>query len=158
MQICPHCGHDNFEGVIYCEQCGVALVAVPIATRQLEGDEQQSDTDRLGSEAVLILQVGEDETPILVQMRNEVVLGRMSQTDQLKTFINLVPYGADEAGVSRQHARLQRVEDAVYVMDLNSTNGTRVNGEPLQASVEKHLRDGDELMLGRLRVFVFFKT
>lgn len=158
MQICPHCGYDNFEGVIYCERCGVALVAVPLSTRQLEGNEERGGTDRLGSEGVLILQVGDDETPILVQIRKEVILGRLSQVDETKTYINLVPYGADEAGVSRQHARLLRDDAAVYLMDLDSTNGTRLNGEQLPPAVEKRLRDGDEITLGRLRLYIFFKV
>lgn len=159
MQICPHCGYDNYEGVVYCERCGVALVAVPISTRKLEDTEfGKGGTDRLGSDRVLILQIGNDETPILVQIRNEVILGRLSQVDDTCTYLNLVPYGAEDAGVSRRHARLLRDEDLLYVMDLNSTNGTRLNGEVLPASVEQRLRDGDELTLGRLKVSVFFKT
>lgn len=159
MQICPHCGYDNLEGVVFCERCGVALVAVPISTRKLEDTEfGRGGTDRLGSDRVLILQIGNDETPILVQIRNEVILGRLSQVDDTSTYLNLVPYGAEDAGVSRRHARLLRDEDMLYLMDLNSTNGTRLNGEVLPASVEQRLRDGDELMLGRLKVSVFFKT
>lgn len=159
MQICPHCGYDNLEGVVFCERCGVALVAVPIATRKLEETEfGKGGTDRLGSDRVLILQVGSEETPILVQVRDEIILGRLSQVDETRTYLNLVPYGAEEAGVSRRHARLLRDNDTLYLMDLNSTNGTRLNGEVLPASVEKQLRDGDEVTLGRLKVSVFFKT
>ena len=158
MQLCPHCGYENYEGVVYCERCGVALVAVPLSTRQLEGSDQGGGTDQLGSESVLILQVGDDETPILVKIRTEVILGRLSKNDDNITYINLAPYGADEAGVSRRHARLLRADDAVYVTDLGSTNGTRLNGEPLPASVEKRLRDGDEITLGRLKVYIFFKS
>ncbi len=158
MQLCPHCGYENPEGVIYCEQCGVALVAVSLSTRQLDDAEEFGGTDRLGEEQVLILQVGDDETPILVKIRNEVILGRLSKTEENVTYINLAPYGADEAGVSRRHARLLREEDAVFLADLNSTNGTWLNGEPLQAAVEKRLRDGDEITLGRLKVYVYFKV
>ncbi len=158
MQLCPHCGNENYEGVIYCERCGVALVAVPLATRQLEGGEEGGGTDSLSSEGVLILQVGEGSAPILVQMRTDVILGRLSQSDDKSTYLNLTPYGADDAGVSRRHARLMREGQAVYLTDLNSTNGTRLNGEPLPASVEKRLRDGDEIMLGRLKVYAFFKS
>ena len=159
MQICPHCGWENFEGVIYCDRCGVALVALPLATRQLvESGSERGGTDKLGVEGVLILQVSGDETPILVQIRSEVVLGRVTEPSEQVTYINLSPYGADEAGVSRRHARLLRDGNAVYLMDLNSTNGTRLNGELLPAGVEKRLRDGDEIMVGRLKVYVYFKT
>lgn len=48
--------------------------------------------------------------------------------------------------VSRHHARLQVQEGRVQVEDLDSTNGTRLNGEPLRGAVE--LRAGDRLTIG----------
>ncbi|GAB4417911.1 MAG: forkhead-associated protein [Anaerolineae bacterium] len=158
MQICPHCGWENFEGIIYCDRCGVALVNLPLATRVLSGSQgEQVRVDALGPDGVLILQVEQHDSPIMVQLRQDLILGRVTQTGDLTTYINLTPFGADEAGVSRRHARLLRDGNAVYLMDLNSTNGTRVNGEALAAGVEKRLHDGDELLLGRLKVYVYFK-
>jgi hypothetical protein len=158
MQICPHCGTENLEGMIYCQSCGVALGPVAISTRQLENDGARGGTDKLGAENVLILQLEDDDMPILVQVRDEIILGRVTEQGDNTTFINLTPYGAEDLGVSRRHARLLRDHKAVYLMDLKSTNGTRLNGEPLSPSVEKRLRDGDEIMLGRLRLYVYFKT
>jgi pSer/pThr/pTyr-binding forkhead associated (FHA) protein len=158
MQICPHCGTENLEGMLYCQKCGVALGPVPISTRQLPDYEGHGGTDLLGADNVVILQVGNDETPILIQVRSEVVFGRVTEQSDTTTYINLTPYGADDLGVSRRHARLLRDGKAVYLMDLNSTNGTLLNGETLPASVEKRLRDGDEIMMGRMRVYVYFKT
>ena len=158
MQTCPHCGWENFEGIIYCDRCGVALVRLPLATRTLAGSpETQVRADTLGPDGVVILQVGEADSPFMIQIRGEIILGRISQASEEATYLDLTPFGADEAGVSRRHARLLRDGRAVYLMDLNSTNGTRVNGEPLAAGVEKRLRDGDEIRLGRLKVFVYFK-
>jgi hypothetical protein len=158
MQICPHCGTENLEGMIFCQSCGVALGAVALSTRQLESDEQRGGTDRLGAENVLVLQLEDDEIPIMVQIRDEIILGRMTEQGDNVTYINLTPYGAEDMGVSRRHARMLRDHKSVYLMDLKSTNGTKVNGEPLSPSVEKRLRDGDEIMLGRLRIYVYFKT
>jgi pSer/pThr/pTyr-binding forkhead associated (FHA) protein len=47
--------------------------------------------------------------------------------------------------VSRRHAEVRRVGDAVVVNDLGSTNGTRVNGVPIR---EQHLASGDEITVG----------
>ncbi|BCB84302.1 DUF1707 and FHA domain-containing protein [Phytohabitans suffuscus] len=54
--------------------------------------------------------------------------------------------------VSRRHAMLTSVDGQWMVVDLGSTNGTRVNGWRLQ--VQTPLRPGDQLDLGlqRLRV------
>ncbi len=48
--------------------------------------------------------------------------------------------------VSRQHARILIQEGRVLVEDLGSTNGTRLNGEPVRGLVD--LRTGDRLALG----------
>jgi ABC transport system ATP-binding/permease protein len=55
----------------------------------------------------------------------------------------------DEPLVSRRHARLERRGEAWVVVDLGSTNFTRVNGERVLR--ERELVHGDELRLGRAR-------
>jgi hypothetical protein len=48
--------------------------------------------------------------------------------------------------VSRLHAKLQEDQGHIIFTDLNSTNGSRVNGHPVQLRV---LRPGDHLQIGR---------
>lgn len=55
----------------------------------------------------------------------------------------------DDPSVSRRHARLERAADGWYVEDLGSTNGVKVNGARVERS---HLRDGDEVTLGSVRL------
>jgi pSer/pThr/pTyr-binding forkhead associated (FHA) protein len=55
----------------------------------------------------------------------------------------------DEPLVSRRHARLERRGEAWVVVDLGSTNFTRVNGE--RVLYERELAHGDELQLGRAK-------
>lgn len=52
----------------------------------------------------------------------------------------------DEPLVSRQHARLERRGGGWVVIDLGSTNLTRVNGEVVR---ERELVHGDELTFAR---------
>jgi pSer/pThr/pTyr-binding forkhead associated (FHA) protein len=54
----------------------------------------------------------------------------------------------DEPLVSRRHARLERREGRWYVVDLASTNATRVNGGVV---TEWPLNPGDELRFARAR-------
>jgi hypothetical protein len=51
----------------------------------------------------------------------------------------------DAPDVSRRHARLERSGRHVRIYDLNSTNGTRINGESVHIS---DLQPGDEIRLG----------
>ncbi|XHX79573.1 MAG: FHA domain-containing protein [Stenomitos frigidus ULC029] len=56
--------------------------------------------------------------------------------------------------LSRRHAAIQHIEDqGFYLIDFKSTNGTFVNGEPIQHCVL--LKDGDQIRLGSL-AFTFF--
>lgn len=48
--------------------------------------------------------------------------------------------------VSRFHAKMQEDDGHVILTDLESTNGTRVNGHPVQLRV---LRPGDQVGIGR---------
>ena len=51
--------------------------------------------------------------------------------------------------ISRLHAKLQDDNGNVIFTDLNSTNGSRINGHPVQLRI---LRPGDHLQLGRCMV------
>ncbi len=50
--------------------------------------------------------------------------------------------------VSRKHARLEWRKDKWMLVDLQSTNGTFLNGKRLQAEVETELKAGDEVQFG----------
>jgi len=50
-----------------------------------------------------------------------------------------------DPGVSRRHLEVRRRGAELVLTDLGSTNGTRVNGRPVQTQV---LRDGDRIELG----------
>jgi diguanylate cyclase (GGDEF)-like protein len=49
--------------------------------------------------------------------------------------------------VSRRHARIEQRADGLYLLDLESTNGTFVNDEP-QRLRERRLRRGDQFSVG----------
>jgi hypothetical protein len=52
----------------------------------------------------------------------------------------------EDSNVSRRHAELRRDGPDVVVVDLGSTNGTRVNGAQVRT---QRLNDGDEVTIGR---------
>ena len=51
----------------------------------------------------------------------------------------------DDPGVSRAHAELRVADDDVELVDSGSTNGSKVNGKPVNSA---RLRDGDRLTFG----------
>lgn len=63
-----------------------------------------------------------------------------------------VNYVLQDMSVSRMHVKFYQKDgtDEIYMMDLNSTNGTNKNGVPLDVNEEVLIRPGDEIQLGKL--------
>ncbi len=58
-------------------------------------------------------------------------------------------------GVSRKHARLVRTDGDFFIEDLNSANGTFVQGERIS---RQKLKDGDQIQLGPTAIFRYSIT
>lgn len=56
---------------------------------------------------------------------------------------------SDDSLVSRRHALIEFSQGEYTVKDLNSTNGTFVNGKPLQKMEKRLLAAGDVVMVGK---------
>ncbi len=93
---------------------------------------------------------------------NRVTLRVLDGADRGRMFANIDPpvtIGREEGNViqlndervSRFHAKIQLDHERIVMTDLDSTNGTRVNGEDIQL---RNLRFGDVIQIGRT-VMVF---
>jgi DNA-binding winged helix-turn-helix (wHTH) protein len=58
--------------------------------------------------------------------------------------------------VSRRHARISRTSDGVTLTDLDSKNGTCVNGTPLKGEIV--LRDGDKIQIALAAELMFIAS
>ncbi len=68
--------------------------------------------------------------------QNEIIIGRDSGND----------IQIDNVAVSREHARIISGPDYYLIEDLNSTNGTFVNGKKIN---KKFLQEVDEITIGK---------
>jgi pSer/pThr/pTyr-binding forkhead associated (FHA) protein len=57
----------------------------------------------------------------------------------------------DRDTISKLHARIDREEDSYYIEDLNSTNGTFVNEEPLAYKERRKLNSNDIVSFADIR-------
>ena len=55
----------------------------------------------------------------------------------------------NDESVSRRHAEVRRQGSSIVVVDLGSTNGTKVNGSGVR---EQQLADGDQILVGTTRL------
>ena len=60
----------------------------------------------------------------------------------------------DDIKASRFHAELRTTAEGMEVIDLNSTNGTFVNGECLTPTQPRALHEGDEIVVAKTRFTV----
>lgn len=63
---------------------------------------------------------------------------------------NLTDYVIARDTISRLHVRIDRKDDRYWLTDLNSTNGTAVNGRQLEANEEVLLQAGDRVDMADL--------
>jgi len=93
---------------------------------------------------------------IQVAARESLIIGRADPRRGILADIDLTPYAAHVLGVSRQHARVSVKNDRVTIEDMNSANGTFLNGHVLTSGQEYRLRHGDQLSFGQLHLQVQF--
>jgi pSer/pThr/pTyr-binding forkhead associated (FHA) protein len=86
-----------------------------------------------------------DETPRVFQLDlPDNLIGRTSISRDIHPEIPRT-----DSGVSHRHAKLLRQVDGNFVVrDVGSTNGTSLNGKPVEPGVDEPLNDGDQITLG----------
>lgn len=144
-----------------CPHCGNTILADATFT-QLEGNGSVQDfwppsfTQQPQSKQIhLELIVVKSGRHISLPLASLIYVGRRDERRSIYPDIDLAQDEGVRYGVSRQHACIHRCFDGgIYVEDLNSTNGTCVNGERLHPLQTYPLRHGDVLRLGHLNLEV----
>lgn len=161
MIACPYCQHENPDAQVFCEACGQNIwdyAAEETIIQKLPDNFQKMNiksgfgTSTFEAENQVILHVREVPEPIFIQISKEVLLGRYDGIPG----VDLSGFGGLEKGVSRTHAALRRGDDMLFLVDLNSTNGTFLNDQPLSPNQPRVLRSGDQVRLGQLVMHVYF--
>ncbi|MCW5876150.1 MAG: FHA domain-containing protein [Anaerolineales bacterium] len=150
---CPNCAATVEAGSLTCSRCGAQLPnGVPTQLIQEAAQPPQTGNptapaERPGRLALHIIRSGEI---LPVGGEGEYIVGRVSSGQSVLPDIDLEPFHAYEAGVSRLHARIKVSREAVSITDLGSSNGTVVNEQKLPAHREHTLQDKDIISLGHL--------
>jgi len=99
----------------------------------------------------LVLVDGGQELP-LPEGKTEFIVGREDPISAIFPEIDLTSFGGEAGGVSRQHARIVNQNGQWSVIDLDSTNYTRVDGVKIDPQVPVAIKDGSRLQFGRVVV------
>ncbi|MEM6527383.1 MAG: FHA domain-containing protein [Chloroflexota bacterium] len=84
----------------------------------------------------------------------KIIIGRNDARTEVKADLDLGPYDAAKKGVSRNHVALYINGSRLIVRDLNTSNGTTLNGQRLNPEHEYIMTGSDTLILGAFRVNV----
>lgn len=103
---------------------------------------------------VIFQTMAPDPKAVGVDVQGIAVVGRSDPDGEVVPDLDLAPFGAHNCGVSRRHAILLPNPDGLCLIDLDSTNGTWINGVYLQPGQKYPLRMGDRVEFGRLRLTV----
>ena len=106
--------------------------------------------DAAGSAVKPRLIIRDKNITLTLPPKNEIIIGRTFSTSLAD--VNLEPHDASKFGVSRRHARIMRQGDRWLIEDLNSLNGTFVNGKSVRAGRPVELKEGDLIRLSYMNL------
>ena len=101
-----------------------------------DGHDGFDEPKLMGSTFKLIIEDDEGKTTVVPLQKSEVTIGRMDGNT-----IRLM-----ERNISRRHARLHRDNGSVFIEDLNSFNGVKINGERIEDRLA--IKEGDLVEIG----------
>jgi hypothetical protein len=176
MIVCPNCHHKELPGALFCSECGARLISLDYLTTQ---SIKKTNTDNLDESIVedikgkfnsdedafskhdissdLALYLIEAKQTLQLAGRSEFTLGRVAEGQPILPDVDLSPFDAYAQGVSRLHAALKINKNRVAIMDLGSSNGTRVNGQKIVPHVDYPISHNDQIALGKLRIQILIK-
>ncbi len=162
--LCPSCSAENLPGTLFCVQCGTYLPSGgPLRTEPLPDQEDErsahphkdgSKKERLDKALSIEVEMMNSGRKVLLSADREILVGRLDAAHGIFPELDLTTDGGLEQGVSRRHARIYTREGTCYVEDLDSTNGSFLNGERLTPYLPYAFQSGDALMFGTMQMKV----
>lgn len=124
-------------------------------TKALEEEQDITLGPGVSEDTVAVVVAGYTDRPFTIKLTRPMTFGRGSYASPA-THIDLSRFNAKDKGVSRMHVRLSR-EDGMYILeDMDSMNGTYINGQKLAANQKVTLKSGQEIRLGQLAMNLYF--
>lgn len=165
---CPVCQRKNNVDAKRCAYCGSMLqmeqsrigmrttVSITPSLDNLRSDANCQEFLSQISQGDICFILEKKQTPVILRDASEIILGRFFD-DEDGTNLDLDPYGGGAFGVSRRHARIVRIDNKFVFEDLNSTNGSWLNGQRIPTDTTYPLMSGDQIWLGQFKLQVCFQ-
>lgn len=173
MILCPNCHNQEPNGALFCAECGTRLVAAEMPTttsmersqtgmlilqaRQAVAPPPAPPLSDTPVEASVSLHLIESGAILNLVGQTEFSIGRAVEGQPILPDVDLAPYEAYAHGVSRLHAAIKLNDQRLFITDLGSSNGTRLNGQKLMPNVDCPLNHGDVVALGKFKIQILIR-
>lgn len=151
-KFCPTCKFGNDANALTCIHCGSSLDL--IFTKSMVMDKASQYT--VPEDGMAFYFAG-STTQIAVSTDEEFVLGRKTEGDT-EAMVDLTYPDGFAQGVSRRHAKIRSSSTGYMITDLNSSNGTWLDGKILPPSQPVELPSGVTVQLGRLKLVAIYNS
>jgi hypothetical protein len=124
------------------------LIEASISDIETSGPPDRDRSSRPASDHTQMFRVVRSHADVSLRVLTGDQAGTRFSLDQGRSILGRshdVDIRVDAPDVSRRHLRITRDGKTIRIVDLDSTNGTRVNGEAVTSAT---LRNGDELLVG----------
>lgn len=108
-------------------------------------DNKQAVVTEQTKQTLHLESMEKDRYPVISLQDGSVVIGSMAEG---------CTYILKERGISRLHAKIMEKADGIYLLDLNSTNGTYLNGEAIEAGKDYRIEKGDLIAFAKCEYYV----
>lgn len=137
------CGHRNPTSLRKCERCGESLAGIDITEEQIAAEQPAKTVssptrvnENLNPSISMVSQDGGLRLPLT---QGTMIIGRNNMGS---------PYLSQKMYVSGTHASITVEGDEISIIDLNSTNGTFLNGIKIVPGNKTIVNPGDVVGLG----------
>ncbi len=154
---CPKCHSMIQFGKNYCPMCGTRMSGDTGIPSDKIYDPWTASVGFHSKPSEPMAETGKDKSvpeaitypdPYLIRMKNnEKIFVDKSAFRIGKGRQNIDYLVLDNKAVSRSHADIITKDNKYYIVDLNSTNKTYMNGEPIPAETEIEIYSGTEIRL-----------
>ncbi|UCG26468.1 MAG: FHA domain-containing protein [Chloroflexota bacterium] len=168
MRRCSECGEDYLDGALFCGECGAGL----LQERNISQASNMPVPEVVGGEAPtrpldyrlgfgikadrIIFVIPSTGRRMKVDLGRDISIGRVDSRRGIWPEVDLTMDQGVDGGVSRMHALVRNSDEGVFLVDLGSTNGTRINNKQLPPERPYLLSNGDSVRFGQLLVEIYF--